>query len=890
MALWQPNQDGLNQILALYRYDDANNQHHQQIYQQIESLSQHMEFCNYLVFILVHMGNESVKLRQTAGLHLKTHLLNNYNSIHSQVKEYVKATIVQALADPQDKIRATAANVISNVASRDSLKNWKTLLPTLIQAIDSQNQNLVLGAFTAISNVCEDAAQKLDEEGHDRPSNVLIPKLIGFLAHPHQNIRRDALNSLNQFLLLMPQALAINMDKYLQGLFRLTMDTNKDIRKSVCHAFCGLLEVRLDWLQPHMENVIKFMLMVSQDADEEVALQACEFWAAYCETKAADTTLLAKYLHAVVPILLKGMVYSEVELAILGNADGEDDENVADQAKDMAPRFHEARSVSYVDEADEDASDSEDEWDDFSEWNLRKCSAASLDLLANIYKDQLLPHLLPNIDLCFREDAKWTVRESGILALGAVAEGCFSGLEKHLSQLVPYLIRSLVDARPLIRSITCWTLSRYSKWIMKEKSDEKYFQPLMAELLKRILDKNKKVQEAACSAFATLEEEAQDRLLPYLGPILQNLMFAFNKYQAKNMLILYDAIGTLAEAVGVALNRPEFINILMPPLMHKWNQLQDDDRSIFPLLECLTAIAQAIKVGFAHYAAPVYARCLGIIEKNLAMQRRALQQKAQNEEYELPDKEFVVCALDLLSGLAEGLGPSIESLVGGHANTLALLFECVKDTNPDVRQSAFALLGDLAKACIGHIRPHLDKFLPIAAQNLNPTHISVCNNASWAIGEIAMKIGHDIKPYIPQQMQHLVPIITKQDLVRNLLENASITIGRLGYASPESVSPFLLEIAMPWCAYLSGIREDTEKEHAFRGLCSVVQHNPRAILPAFSAFCTAIASWQKPSEHMLLMFSQILHSFKQSLGTSWTQYFATANESTQQRLIAIYRL
>lgn len=31
---------------------------------------------------------------------------------------------------------------------------------------------------------------------------------------------------------------------------------------------------------------------------------------------------------------------------------------------------------------------------------------------------------------------------------------------------------------------------------------------------------------------------------------------------------------------------------------------------------------------------------------------------------------------------------------------LPLLFECVQDHNPDVRQSAFALLGDLARACI----------------------------------------------------------------------------------------------------------------------------------------------------------------------------------------------
>jgi hypothetical protein len=45
------------------------------------------------------------------------------------------------------------------------------------------------------------------------------------------------------------------------------------------------------------------------------------------------------------------------------------------------------------------------------------------------------------------------------------------------------------------------------------------------------LDPNKRVQEAACSAFATLEEEATTELVPYLGFILETLVFAFSKYQ-----------------------------------------------------------------------------------------------------------------------------------------------------------------------------------------------------------------------------------------------------------------------------------------------------------------------------------------------------------------------
>ena len=57
---------------------------------------------------------------------------------------------------------------------------------------------------------------------------------------------------------------------------------------------------------------------------------------------------------------------------------------------------------------------------------------------------------------------------------------------------------------------------------------------LLFQLLKRVLDSNKRVQEAACSAFATLEEEACQELVPYLGFILETLVFAFSKYQVRH--------------------------------------------------------------------------------------------------------------------------------------------------------------------------------------------------------------------------------------------------------------------------------------------------------------------------------------------------------------------
>lgn len=55
-------------------------------------------------------------------------------------------------------------------------------------------------------------------------------------------------------------------------------------------------------------------------------------------------------------------------------------------------------------------------------FDVGKCSAAALDVLANVFRDDLLPHLLPLLKgLLFHPD--WVIKESGILVLGAIAEG-----------------------------------------------------------------------------------------------------------------------------------------------------------------------------------------------------------------------------------------------------------------------------------------------------------------------------------------------------------------------------------------------------------------------------------------------------------------------------------
>lgn len=61
----------------------------------------------------------------------------------------------------------------------------------------------------------------------------------------------------------------------------------------------------------------------------------------------------------------------------------------------------------------------------------------------------------------------------------------------------------------------------------------------------------------------------------------------------------------------------------------------------------------------------------------------------------------------------------------------------------EVRQSAYAVLGDLAISCFEQIRSVVPQFMPHIVSQIDPQaeHVSVCNNATWAAGEIAIKWG-----------------------------------------------------------------------------------------------------------------------------------------------------
>lgn len=76
--------------------------------------------------------------------------------------------------------------------------------------------------------------------------------------------------------------------------------------------------------------------------------------------------------------------------------------------------------------------------------------------------------------------------------------------------------------------------------------------------------------------------------------------------------------------------------------------------------------------------------------------------------------------------------------------------------------------------------------------------VSVCNNAAWAAGEIALQAGADMAPFVQPLMEKIVPVLLSNKAARSLTENSAVTIGRLASVCPEIVAPHLGLFVSAW--------------------------------------------------------------------------------------------
>lgn len=848
------------------------------------------DYVNYITYLFctpqippaVGMDDDTYNLvRFAAAMNLKTKIRVAYNTISQPSLAYIRSATLAGLRDSNLQVRNSAGSIITELLQQAGLLAWPEVLHELLSLVENASGDVPVlaqeAAMSALAKVCEDNRKVLDRDYEgQRPLDVIIPKLMDFTSSGSPRVRSMALSTIHVFLPSRPQALIASLDLFLSQLFQLASDTDTDVRRMVCQTFAQLVDFAPEKLVPHMEGLVNYIIMQQNNAeDPELALDAAEFWLVAGE-QAKLQQPLAPHMPKIVPVLLRSMVYDEDD-AIRLSGEG-DDAELEDREEDLRPQFAKSKAARLDlsksgTQANGDTAAGEDDDDDLSEgeiedsefgddpedeWTLRKCSAAALDVFSNVYHQPIFEIILPYLKETLRHE-QWPQREAAVLTLGAVADGCMDAVTPHLPELVPYLISLLNDPQPVVRQITCWCLGRYSEWashLADPLERARFFEPMMEGILRRMLDGNKKVQEAAASAFASLEEKSDANLIPYCEPILRQFVQCFGKYKDRNMYILYDCVQTLAECVMGELAKPHLVDILMPALIDRYNKVTDQSRELFPLLECLGYIAAAYGDTFAPFAPPLFQRCTKIIYENLQEYIASVNNQAIDE----PDKDFLVTSLDLLSAIIQAIDPqkSGELVATSQPRFFDLLCFCMEDPNYEVRQSSYALLGDCAINIFPQLEPYIPNIMPTLIKQLDldlirdderHTGFSVLNNACWSCGEIAVTEKANLAPYADKLYHGLSTIINNEEIIDSVNENAAMALGRLGFCCSDQLASRLAEYAGSFLKSMNKIEFTREKASAFLGFNHVVMKNPQALESCLGEYFQAIATFPTKSLH-----------------------------------------
>jgi len=901
----------------------------QQVMQCLGQFSQLPDFNMYLVAVFAQMPSQQEVVRQRAGLLLKTNVTKlQPGTLPPTVAEHINGAALAQLQDASRVIRHTAGSILTTMVQKVGLTPCGQTLERLVDNLGSPTPGVVEGSLSALSKVCEDEVAILGQIPDVTPAVAaemqlfvtwsatrLIPRVIELASPASPSFaRQTCLECLNHFALggtfnksEVPGAqgcppLEAFGERYIEVLGSLATDNTPEVLKAVCKGFACVIENSWSCLSDrHYQIILSFMLKASQNPDYNVRLEALAVWSP-CVDAMQTWSIVEPLLPELVPALLANMIYSDADYMCMEASQQEDDNaNIPDSLDDIKPRFTKDANKSSGAEGEEEDSGTQGgggAWG--AEWTVRKAAASSLDRLSTVFQDNVIQLVLPLIEQKLQH-ASWEHQEVGVLAIGAIAVGCVDKISEFLPKIVELLLGLSSGQKPLLRSISCWCLSRFSSWICSEKNEhrEQVLGAVLKAICQRCLDRNKRVQEAACSSLATLTESALVQLTPYLNDIVQTIVAAFQLYQTKNFRILYDALGTLAWAVGWELDRPQYVQALMAPVMLRFQATPDNDLTTISMFECVSNMIQNLGHSLAE-AIPIFVqRCMRIIGEVA----RATQMFDQNpNEYEQPDNELMASALDLLAGIVEGLREMTGQVVLSQHNFFAILADVLMCKAHRVKQSGFALMGSAASHCIEQLGPFLPQLLPLCATGMS-TGMStmVSHNASWAIGEVCVRVPPAaVEPHLDTLLPAFIGILNRRPGIdikpwqlqphRALLGNLCITMGRLGLVCSNRMGKELPMFLMQWSIVMRTQRCDREKVKAFEGLIAMIKANPMAAMgPCFPFLCGAISTIpasMPPADGL----REILHSYKTQFGAQWPEAYASVLPDARQRLAEWYQL
>eukprot|EP00796_Vickermania_ingenoplastis_P012120 gene12120-8343_t len=823
----------------------------------------------------------------------------------------IMTAILQSIADPEREIRKVCSSLVSLAVvevlwpTSDVLMHLCTLLSQgqgNPSALDS-----VHGAMLTISKIVDDCIILLDAQQMVAP---LIQTIVPYLNMPALGETAEALEvrlrALDATAIILEQAgMDFNSPSYvgtqssaipiIDACFANLQHPPSTAVAAKCISCIVLAlahESQID--DNRFRSILQLMIAATtqETAEEEVRIAAVLFWSAILHFP-RFARLSEMQIEQIIPTLIKCMVYSDMEIGMLSGS--ENDWQVEDKEDDIRPRHYQSKVQST--QAEDDENDAEDE---VEEWNLRRVSARTLDDISAYYGE---PILLPTFRIirewinpsCEWADPSqaWKYVEAAILALGAITEGCLHVMGPYLSDLASHLLSRLEaeNTHFLVVCISFWACEQIIEFLVSVPDTLGRF---MAQVLGRMQSPSKRIQESATTALDTLLGVVDtDALEPYVDKLIATCAACLPGFQLKNRLLLLETMGPLCDKLAPIIRYNDaLVGQLLAPIGTIWTAIPDNSVLIFPVFNCMASVCGAL--------GPVMDQQMvgSIFQRAYQQLVTHLQQLPTNDD----SQEFVVTAADLLSGLMDGLGSSLEPYLAPHQGPfMQMIMRMLTDENSGVRQSGFALCGDISKSMPAYMQSSLQPFVQAALLNLQQpvteNNHAVISNLAWSVcnlleNEVSLSGVQTLagSPFLAQLYESMEKLLVESDItvdMRNMADNIVLALGIMISMDPQVITRVKcrpVEFSRRFCEYMRNVKMEgmPQKNAALSGYLQLIQAAPQVVADHIGAFMDlAVSLYGEPADTIGLM-GRALKDVAAAAPPAW-QAALQSNEGTERR-------
>ena len=408
----------------------------------------------------------TIELRLLSAMIIKNYICKRLITYPIEAQSLIKQGILLTLNDYDTNIQNTAATLVGSLVKYLPIELWIDILPCLFNNIQYNTTNantttttsnhVILGSLKAIKILCEDSTDIICTINNGEIFKTLITLLLSLLSHNNDiyttSIKLNVLYSINFILAILPtidntdlthlnpnSQLSIpesshnttdNMinisilfytllTQYLQLISHLATDSNIDIRCAVCKSVLLLTTTygETETYTTLFPSICIFMLHSVNDINEQVAMEACEFWSMCIEEERFQAVII-EYILQLIPILIIRLRLSEVQL-LQERADAEA-EATGEKRLQFKPIHHRTGGHNSDQNDDNGGGHNYDQEIELSSpWTIRKECALLLDCISINYKPNIILSVaLPVIESQLKCSEDVWAREAAMLALG----------------------------------------------------------------------------------------------------------------------------------------------------------------------------------------------------------------------------------------------------------------------------------------------------------------------------------------------------------------------------------------------------------------------------------------------------------------------------------------